>query len=259
MADRLADVSGDGLIDYLPIERSTINPSSYVANLDACPSFGTPPILTYTWTLGGVVTFDTTSCLAQTFVPSADGTELTVRLTVDNGVDTAEATKVIAPRDWFIVSLGDSYASGEGNPERDCAPGQFGCSQLRWQDGGFGASECHRSSKAAPALAALELEEVPHSSVTFVHLACSGATIQNGILGRYGGRVDNGVFVPAQLAQLRPLVTGGSSRVPDVVLVSIGGNDIHFGERVRSCLFGVKSCSRFTAAVQGGLERVRER
>ncbi len=83
-----------------------------------------------------------------------------------------------------------------------------------WQD-----ESCHRSAFSSQAQAALELERRdPRSSVTFVHLACSGATTS--------GVID-------QVAELRELV---GEREIDAVVVSVGGNDAGFGKIIQSLI-----------------------
>ena len=52
-----------------------------------------------------------------------------------------------------------------------------------WED-----CPCHWSEYAGQAQAALQLEQAdPRTSVTFVHLSCSGATILEGLIGAYAG------------------------------------------------------------------------
>ncbi len=83
--------------------------------------------------------------------------------------------------------------------------------------------QCHRSAEAASAQAALALENAdPHTSVTFVHLACSGAKIEGG-----------GQAISQQIAWAKKLI---GDREIDAVLVSIGGNDIGFSGLAAACV-----------------------
>ena len=108
-------------------------------------------------------------------------------------------TQRIELRDYLIVSLGDSFASGEGSPDRkgsydvnipstaDYVLGAAVTTHERrpplWQD-----PRCDRSARSAHALLAKKIEDADvHSSVTFVSLACSGAGIDKGLLGPYAG------------------------------------------------------------------------
>jgi hypothetical protein len=107
-----------------------------------------------------------------------------------------------------------------------------------WQN-----QRCHRSSKSWQVETAAKLAEDPHTSVTLIHLACSGATIQVGLLGEYGGivPVGNELLAP-QVARAAQLVCGGacdaSSRRVDTVLVSVGGNDANFAKVIGACVLG---------------------
>jgi hypothetical protein len=78
--------------------------------------------------------------------------------------------KTVVVKDLLIVSIGDSYASGEGAPEYRRQSGEeYG----DWVD-----DRCHRSSYSGPAQAARALERGdPKTSVTFLSFACSGGNI----------------------------------------------------------------------------------
>jgi len=89
---------------------------------------------------------------------------------------------------------------------------------------------------------ALKLEQKdPKTSVTFVHLACSGASIIDhnrphsgaggGLLDPYVG-INPGAVLPAQVDEAKRLI---GNRVPDAILLSAGVNDLDFGEVVKSC------------------------
>ena len=144
-----------------------------------------------------------------------------------------EGRESIRIEDWLIVSIGDSVASGEGAPERPS-----------WSHAGWQNDRCHRSARAAPALAARELAvENPTVSVTFVHLACSGATIIEGLIGGYKGLVHSrsAEELPPQVMELKDLA---ARRQPNIVLVSIGANDVGFSSIIKRCArrLHVKSC-----------------
>jgi lysophospholipase L1-like esterase len=137
--------------------------------------------------------------------------------------------------DELIVALGDSVAAGEGNPE----------GRRRWLD-----VPCHRSAAAGFEVAARRLAEAdPHRSITFVSLACSGAEIQAGLLGRYRG-VDPrpGVVYLPQVERLRRIAAARGGRgtgAPnvDAVLLSVGANDVTFSGVVRECAVSPGDCS----------------
>lgn len=144
-------------------------------------------------------------------------------------VVTAPGVKQVAEveiDDRLVVALGDSVASGEGNPQ----PGR------KWLD-----AACHRSPIAGFEQAArLLAESLRHTSITFVSLACSGAEIRTGLIGDYAG-VDpeqgKAPYAPQvrrlrRIAAARAAAGGGSV---DAVLLSVGANDIGFSSIVKTC------------------------
>lgn len=174
------------------------------------------------------------------------------------GVVDSFDVKSVTLRDILIVSMGDSYSSGEGNPEVNAVwapptlvpPPLVPIPQLvapaQWADGAdgyYGATpygvsmtyenqEAHRSTKAATAQYALQLEQAdPHISVTYVCVSESGATIANlintpkpGILDPLG--LPNPVYdLPVVIQELSKSIGG---RTSDQVVISIGGNDCGF-------------------------------
>jgi len=123
----------------------------------------------------------------------------------------------IAVRDIFIAGLGDSIASGEGNPDRPIALsdegfcfrsylGSAGAQYYRPSRAGYKGgraceapdtlqawqrqsalwfnSACHRSLYSYQTRTALALAvQYPHIAVTYLPLACTGATIPDGLIG----------------------------------------------------------------------------
>jgi len=83
-----------------------------------------------------------------------------------------------------------------------------------WQD-----DDCHRSALSSHALAAKKIESNdPKTSVTFLHLACSGGIIKD---------------VINQIAEAKKLL---GDREIDAVLLSVGGNDVGFSSIVTLCV-----------------------
>jgi len=179
----------------------------------------------------------------------------------------------IAVRDIFIAGLGDSVASGEGNPDRPIALADEGfcfryylsaatAQYYRPSRAGYKGGRaceapdflpvwqrqsalwfnpaCHRSLYSYQTRTALALAvRYPHIAVTYLPLACTGATIADGLFGSQRGREcppsKSGSCpgtVNGQIAELREAVTAAKRRQPDrrldLVLLSIGGNDIYF-------------------------------
>ena len=194
---------------------------------------------------------------------------------VSSGPDAPQrVTTEIAVRDIFIAGLGDSIASGEGNPDRPVALSDEGfCfrsylgrptrnitaraapatraagpakrrTRLQvWQRQSalWFNSACHRSLYSYQTRTALALAvQYPHIAVTYLPLACTGATIADGLFGSQRARecppTKSGAncsgTVSAQLAELREALTAAKRRQPDrrldLVLLSIGANDINF-------------------------------
>jgi lysophospholipase L1-like esterase len=180
-------------------------------------------------------------------------------------------------KDLLIVGLGDSFASGEGNPD---LPVAFQSAQRirnlypkRAQNDSGGSATwtdklCHRSLYGHQLRAALQIAiENPKAAVTFLGYSCSGATVEEGILGpqayveyvttRPNASSDNDKKVAAraisgdskdsqlywllrELCQVKPQKSDGLWACPnqqfrrtvDYVLLSIGGNDIGFSNLV---------------------------
>ena len=180
----------------------------------------------------------------------------------------------IAVRDIFIAGLGDSVASGEGNPDRPIALSDEGfcfrsylgtaaAQYYRPSRAGYKGGRaceapdtltvwqrqsalwfnpaCHRSLYSYQTRTALALAvRYPHIAVTYLPLACTGATIADGLFGsqrardclpsKSGGACQG--TVNGQLAELREALTAAKRRQPDrkldLVLLSVGANDIYF-------------------------------
>lgn|GEM_PF-1386720 len=156
--------------------------------------------------------------------------DYTVRLDATVGGRLLRGAERVTVEDLLIVSIGDSVASGEAVPD---VRHPF---HAVWQ-----SVRCHRSARSAHALAAKLIEaDDRHSSVTFVHLACSGAGISHGLLGPYDGAeppeeppLEPQVSALKKIAQVRPV---------DAVLLSAGANDAHFGDVVRFCAKPARDC-----------------
>lgn len=135
------------------------------------------------------------------------------------GAQTLTTTATVSEASGLVVvSIGDSVASGEGNPVIPTSD-----EPAMWDDVpsdsppyDVDGKQCHRSSLAGPALAAAQLEQI--EDVTFIHLACSG--------GKISSLID-------QLWTARRLLP----RI-DVLIMSGGANDIAggFGNVITSCI-----------------------
>ena len=232
---------------------------------------------TCAWSLddGDGPTQSTFDCAEPVNFRARYGRTTAVTVDVSSGSEGSQRVSTeIAVRDIFIAGLGDSIASGEGNPDRPVAladegfcfrsylgtayaqyyrPSRAGYKGGRaceapdtlqvWQRQSalWFNSSCHRSLYSYQTRTALALAvQYPHIAVTYLPLACTGATIADGLFGAQRARecppsksasTCQGT-VNGQLAELREAVTAAKRRQPDrkldLVLLSIGANDIYF-------------------------------
>jgi hypothetical protein len=224
-------------------------------------------------------------------------THAQVDIARNDGASDRASTDILV-RDLLIAGLGDSIASGDGNPDRAVALTDDGFCFRRFGGGGGneyfrpgragyrGAKACDASSEAAKAdwvqhgarwlnaachrslygyqmrtALALAIENA-HGAVTFIPLGCTGATIEYGLLDRQRaretaceGRGTCSRMVPAQLAQLRDALALARRHRPDrnldLVLLTIGANDIGFSELVADVI--VRSQTERALFRRGGM------
>jgi len=230
--DRLRDYDGDGLVDEETFNSPKAAVVPFKMTLVGCDSTPRREVTQYSFRVtlpSGDVLHQTSANCKFSFNPPKEGlypTKLTIK-TFDGGTATTEVD--VPFKDYWIVSLGDSVGSGEGNPDR-ISTKIIGSNEV-WQD-----QRCHRTAKSGPSQAALALETSDWtSSVTFTHLACSGAQITAGILYHYAGIEPNGTLIPPQATVLQELMDTWH-RKPDAVLISVGANDAEFADAVMRCL-----------------------
>jgi lysophospholipase L1-like esterase len=219
---------------------------------------------------------------------------------VNSGPDVPERiSEEIQVRDILIAGLGDSVAAGEGNPDRPVAlsgegfcfrsylgggeyyrPGRAGfqgdrtcgtsASLSTWQryNAQWSNAACHRSLYSYQTRTALALAiKHPHVAVTFLPLACTGATIDSGLLGSQRAReclvTRNSVTcqgtVNAQVSELRDAIGAAKRRQPDrqidLIFLSVGANDIDFSGLVADVIVE-KSTERTLFSRSGALGSV---
>ncbi len=233
--------------------------------------------------------------------PYPKGAIVTVEI---GGLQVAKAD--VKVRDILIAGMGDSFASGEGNPDlavrfsrersadystigiysgltgyparvgpwRELGDSTFIKENARWLD-----QACHRSLYSEQMRTALQLAiEDPHRAVTFVGVSCAGAEVPDGLFLRSKG--NEWVPNPPRFSQLSavaeaqcgnnstealdlpeayhingqiPELEGGlvlrkcpqdAARKIDLVLVSIGGNDIGFSRLLANAVLSNESMLR---------------
>jgi len=222
--------------------------------------------------------------------------------------------------DVLIVGMGDSFGSGEGNPDvpvrfsrersadygdpakepqlagyparmgnwRAIGDAAFIKANPRWLD-----QACHRSLYSHQLRVALQLAiEQPQRAVTYVSYACSGAEIVRGLFLRYSGH--EWVPTPPDLSQISAVAQAqcGEQRAPsydlpeayhmrgrvpdlhgglvlrkcdveharkiDLLMVSIGGNDIGFSRLVANAVLSDESALRKLGGWMGQVHGYRE-
>ena len=234
-------------------------------------------------------------------VPYPGGMKLTVEI---GGTEVASTD--IKVRDILVAAMGDSFGSGEGNPDlpvrfsrersidyakankspeltgypartgawKQIGDKEFILGSARWND-----TACRRSLYSHQLRTALQLAvEDPHRAVTYTGVACSGAEVTAGLFLRYKG--NEWVPNPPDLSQISALASaqcgtrdapakdypeayhmngvvkelvGGlvlrrceqeDARKIDLLLVSIGGNDVGFARLVANAVLSVDALVR---------------
>ena len=199
---------------------------------------------------------------------------------------TSQSHIDVQVRDYLIVGMGDSIASGEGNPTqpvrlenrgfcfqrgpfwnrvRFSLPNRAGFDDFRACDNAPDTPEtrerwdakaanwlynaCHRSLYSYQMRTALALAvQNPKISVTFLPLGCTGAEIGEGVLESIKPRertTKDGIRHPkdveAQMSVLRDnylkaITRNGRRRPVDLLLLTIGANDIGFSGLVANII-----------------------
>ena len=167
------------------------------------------------------------------------------------GAPAANTTKFV----WG--AMGDSFASGEGDPEIPIAdPGNIDSfTGLSWGDDstmfvpdGYSlrsdVTTCHRSDRAGAPKANADLRSFyPGMNFALGFVACSGATAHALMAAGYQGPDVNQpaqlgfirVPQPAQLDRIASFKSSQGGQL-DALYMSIGGNDIGFGSIIQDCL-----------------------
>lgn len=172
-------------------------------------------------------------------------------------------------RPTAIVSMGDSFISGEGGrwlgngsepfgTRSGTDRAAFGCGALGCEYdpsriyGASEANDCHRSDVAP-------IESVPIAVDEKVNLACSGAKARDLWPATEGGSAHFGE--PPEADQLATVATRDDVRM---VVITVGANDVGFGELVVECALDwarspedeQSTCHREAEAhIQGALPR----
>ncbi len=215
-------------------ENEYVNPSGYGVTLRAIfnNKIRVLGIINYRWEIdGNGYHFTTTTTKPCLFAGSATVNDVgsdceTIQLFPHTGAYTIKITatstnsnlvsvyeKIIQLKDYLIVGMGDSFVSGEGNPDNNWLPTGITTGPL-WLE-----PMAHRSSNGSIALIAAKLEnDDPHSSVTFLNVATSGAKTSNGLLFQQHPDWQ----IKGQIEEVKDYI---KDRKVDMVLMAIGLND----------------------------------
>ena len=235
-------------------------------------------------------------------VPSGRTTVATVDIPLGDGTAQRVVTE-IAVRNLLIAGLGDSIAAGEGDPDRAVElggsfcfrrfgggqyyrPGRAGYTGDRscdnasanpaaaqdWARAGarWMSPACHRSLYSYQVRTALQIAiEQPHVAVTFLPLACTGASIEYGMFR--GQTIDDcpsvvGIYTcpstsPAQLVELKNIMDEVHKQEPqrtlDMVLLTIGANDVRFASLVANVIVS-STTERLLLRQSGGIVSLQD-
>jgi GDSL-like lipase/acylhydrolase family protein len=138
----------------------------------------------------------------------------------------------------MIVSIGDSLAAGEGNPDS--------FDPLTNKAGWLSAS-CHKSVNNGRRFASDRINNLPGVATTFADFSCSGAKIGDPDAFLPGGGLlspqqttqpnVNKFLVGAQIDRVRNFQQNTlHGRAIDILMISIGVNDVNFDAVVTACL-----------------------
>jgi len=243
--------------DKASLDKAYVTPASFP--VDFALQAGCDEHASYTWFVDGKQVADHPGGGVCKFRIDFDK-EGTYQVRVDKQVSSGEQASYVSEvvvQDFLIASVGDSLASGEGNPP-------------------YTNSKCDTSAKAYGEQVAGKIEELdPRSSVTFMQLACSGATVDSNIAalghtvktlqseGVFGGNPLEGKgkaqaaleqidahgrnAIGAQLLTLKEKI---GDRQLDALTISIGINNLEFGSIVSDCILRTR-CQDPPAKIYG--------
>ena len=163
------------------------------------------------WDIGAPLAFADFDVGFEIAASGAQAPEVTKTGTIKfRGTITLDDAGPLLKDSKHVVIMGDSYSAGEG--AGDFAKGTDTTDNT-----------CHRSAHT------YAVELFPN----LVNLACSGAYIADITQPGGAGPGGNNTKVAAQVVQLDQQTTP-----PDLVLMTLGGNDAGFSDVILSCIFG---------------------
>lgn len=177
------------------------------------------------------------------FIGDGNGVRGTAAIRNSNGVDEYySATYSVAghtPPQVTYLALGDSFSSGEGETDDS-----YYIDGTKSPDEGNG---CHLSIRSYPYLAAQTLG----LSNSFHSVACSGARYDPDYTAPQHRNIP--VDTPSRdwIPGLKAQEQFVSNSSPNIVTISMIGNDIGFVDKLSSCLIGTEPCFHFRESRMG--------
>jgi lysophospholipase L1-like esterase len=249
-------------------EDAYISPKSHAIEMQLKPARGGTTIAEYNceWRVGDAAPLVAACDEAVTAqLPYPDGATISVNVQGEQPISIDAKVK-----DLLIVGFGDSYASGEGNPDVPVQLDENKRSNNLYPARAAGSAQwldqlCHRSLYSHQLRSALQIAiENPHGAVTYMGYACSGAAVEKGLLGpqkyveyvsqqlggsksesraqpRRGGSKDSQIYWFLRELCLDDVQNDNGNwvcpnnhvrRNVDFVFLSVGGNDVGFADLV---------------------------
>lgn len=188
----------------------------------------------------------------------------TPSVSLSNGIKDESGSKKIAwdaiaiqplpskPKN-FVVSMGDSYSSGEGATNDLVTGADYFRETDADGDSVLEQNACHRSKLSWTRKATLkDMPEIPIGSradtldadLDFHEVACSGALSHN--LLPYGETNAFGRTSTGQYSEVPQMSAGYLDENTTLVTFSIGGNDVRFSDVLQQCITSITDCQYTT-------------
>src|SRR5687767_1760236 len=132
------DADGDGVLDYT-YDPAFVNAATFTVKFKGCPYPGTGQGNQYAWEIDGTLLPITSCMFSYDLTPGRHHVKFTATPAIGMGHVYEDDILI---RDILIVSLGDSIASGEGNPD---IPQKIDRNGRVWTDARWVDRRCHRS------------------------------------------------------------------------------------------------------------------
>lgn len=205
-------------------------------------------LLSTQYSIEGVGNNFRTTVTAVTEVPKKGIYKITGEAKYKNG-KTKKLSSDVKILDHLIVVLGDSYISGEGNPDKNLEPGHVDemlCKPTTFRTGmpisnipnQWQESNAHRSYNNGAYYASERISRktgTTHRLVRFVSFARSGAKIIEGLIGPNMVNNRDGWIQMGQIDEA--IATIGSNKI-DALILSISGNDVAFASSLEYLVIG---------------------